>query len=130
LSDQQLRTMAGFVAKGGQVIADVPPGVFDIHGRRRITPHAPVAIVAPDDLAKVLTLAPAFQVSAPDNDVETYVYRSLGQRLLALQRRKAGLAPESVTVNLNGWQARGYGRQQRLTLTLGPVTPSILELTR
>ena len=87
-------------------------------------------IVAPENLAKVLTLAPAFQVVAPDNDVETYVYRSQGQRLLALQRRKASSAPETVTVDLNGWQARGYGRQQRLTLTLDPVTPSVLELTR
>ena len=130
LSDQQLLTMAGFVAKGGQVIADVPPGAFDGHGRRRIAPHATAAIVAPKHLAKVLTLVPAFQVAAPDNDVETYVYRSQGQRLLALQRREAGSAPETVTVDLNGWQARGYGRQQRLTLTLDPVTPAILELTR
>jgi hypothetical protein len=50
--------------------------------------------------------------------------------LLALQQSKPGPAPETVTVDLRGWQAHGYGRQQRLTLTLDPITPIVLELTR
>jgi hypothetical protein len=129
LSDQQIRTVAAFAAKGGQVIADTPPGRFDLHGRRR-TPGAPATIVPPENLPQVLTLVPTFRVEAPNNDIDTYLYRYHGHRLLALQQHKPDSAPETVAMDLHGWQARGYARQQRLTLTLDPITPSVLELTR
>jgi len=32
LSDQEIRTIAGFAANGGEVIADTPPGQFDLMG--------------------------------------------------------------------------------------------------
>ena len=47
---------------------------------------------------RVLTLAPAFHVEAPNHDVDTYVYRSHGQRLLALQRR----TPSETAEDRNG----------------------------
>ena len=47
LSDQEIRTIAGFAAKGGEVIADTPPGQFDGHGRRRTRPSLPVRIISP-----------------------------------------------------------------------------------
>jgi hypothetical protein len=136
LSDQELRVIAAFAAKGGKVIADTPPGQFDWHGRRRTTPNIPATIVSPETLPQVLTLAPRFRVEAPNNDVETYLFRSLGRWLLALQRRTPGDAPETISVNLVGRHARDiatgrdYGRQDRLVLTPDPITPIFLELGR
>jgi hypothetical protein len=135
LSDQEIRTIAAFAANGGRVIADIPPGQFDLHGRPRAAPEIPVSIVAPSSLPSGLTLAPAFRVE-PSNDVDAYLFRSRGHRLLALQRRAPGEKPEAITVELQGLHARDiatdrdYGRQQRLTLTLDPIAPSVLELTR
>jgi hypothetical protein len=134
LSDQQVRSIAAFAANGGQVIADTPPGQFDWHGRPRTAPNVPATIAAPETLPKLLTLAPIFPVES--NDVDTYLYRSQGRRLLALQQHKPGSTPETVVVDLHGWQARDLvtgrdlGRQQRLLLTLDPARPNILELTR
>jgi hypothetical protein len=130
LSDREIRAIAAFAAKGGQVIADTPPGQFDLHLRRRTAPSVTVTIVSPATLRQVLTLAPTFRVEAPNNDVDTYLYRYQGHRLLALQQRKPGSAAETLTVDLHGWQARGYGRQQRLALRLDPITPTVLELDR
>ncbi|HEX3996247.1 MAG TPA: beta-galactosidase [Acetobacteraceae bacterium] len=136
LSGQELQSIATFVAKRGQLIADVPPGQFDWHGRRRIAPNVPATIVSPEHLAAVLTLVPAVRVEAPNNDVETYLFRSDGRRLLALQRRTPRDTPETITVDLHAQQARDiatgrdYGRQDHLVLTLGPITPIFLELRR
>jgi hypothetical protein len=130
LSDQEIRSIAAFAGKGGKVIADMPPGRFDLHGRGRTAPDVPATIVPPENLPQVIRLAPAFRVTAPNNDVDTNLYRNRPGRMLALQQRKPALAPETVTVDLHGWQARGYGRRQHLTLTLDPITPTILELTR
>jgi hypothetical protein len=136
LSDQEIRTIAVFAAKGGHVIADIPPGQFDLHGRQRTAPVIPVSVVAPPMLPPGLTPAPAFRVEAPDNNVDAYLFRSRGQRLLALQRHTPGEAPETITVELHGWQARDiatdrdYGRQQRLVLTIDPITAIFLELRR
>jgi hypothetical protein len=134
LPDQDVRAIAAFAAKGGRVIADVPPGEFDGHGRRRALPVIPATIVSPHDLPRVLTLTPAFGVEG--NDVETYLFRSKGQRLLALQRGTPGQTAETVTIDLHGRHARDiatgrdYGRQERLTLELDPVAPTLLEIGR
>jgi len=124
-----------FTSRGGHVIADVPPAAFDGHGRRRATASPiPATIVPPNDLARVLTLAPRYRVEAPNSDVDTFVYRSNGHRLLALQLRAAGQEPETVTIDLRGSAARDiatghdYGHPGRLALTLDPVAPAILEL--
>jgi hypothetical protein len=136
MSDRELQAITAFTAKGGRVIADTPPGQFDGHARRRETPSLPVTIVSPDDLARTLPIAPAFRIEAPHNDIDTYLYRSHGKRLLALQRRTAGETSETVTVDLNGWHARDiasgqdYGRPKRLDVTIGPVTPVFLEVER
>jgi hypothetical protein len=135
LSDDELRAIGVLIAKRGRVIADVPPGEFDGHGRRRAAPSPAVTIAAPADLPRVLPLTPAFRVVAPNDDVDVYLFRSEGKRLLALQRRGAVAAgPEDITVELRGASARDiaadhdYGRPARLSLTLGPVTPIFLEI--
>ena len=136
LSDQEARAIAAFANRGGRVIADTPPGLFDGHGRRRDVPSIAATIVAPGDLARALPLTPAFRVAAPDNDVDTYLFRSRGQRLLALHRRARGTAPESVTLDLNGSHARDvvtghdYGRPGRVVLTLDPIMPAFVEISR
>jgi hypothetical protein len=132
LSDAETHAIAAFAAKGGQVIADVPPGQFDQHGRRLDKPQVPATIVPPSDLPAHLTLRPVFRVE-PSN-VETYMFRSAGRRLLAVQQRKPGDA--KITVELHGWYARDiatdhdYGRQDRLVLTLDPITPVFLDLVQ
>ncbi len=77
-----------FASRGGHVIADVPPGAFDGHGRRRAPPAIPATIVPPNDLARVMTLAPRYRVET--QGVDNFMYRSNGRRLLALQLRAAG----------------------------------------
>jgi hypothetical protein len=87
-------------------------------------------------LPRTLTLAPAFPVEAPNRDVDSWLFRSHGQSLLALQRRTPEQTTETVTVDLHGHQARDlatghdYGRPARLTLTIGPVTPQFLAIDR
>ncbi len=136
LSDQEIRSIAALAGNGGQVIADVPPGRFDRHGRPRAPTSVPATIVAPTQLSPALLPAPVVRVEAPDNDIETWLFRSDGRQLLALQRRKPQDAPETITIDLHGRHARDiatgrdYGRPDRLVLTAGPVTPILLELSR
>jgi hypothetical protein len=136
LSAAEAGAIKAFAARGGQVIADIPPGQFDGHGRRLPAPDASATIVAPSELANVVKLAPAIRAAAPDNDVDTYLYRSHGSWLLALQRREPRTTSETVTVDLNGSRARDiasghdYGKQARLVLTLDPIAPTFLEIDR
>lgn len=136
LSDLEARGINAFAAKGGHVIADAPPGQFDGHGRRRAAPSVPVTIVAPAELARVLIQTPAIHVEAPNSDVDSWLFRSRGGRLLALQRRLPGQTTETVTVDLNGQLVRDlatghdYGRPARLNLTLDPIAPVFLQLDR
>jgi hypothetical protein len=93
-------------------------------------------LIPPDTLARVLTIAPAYRIEAPDNDVDAYVYRSHERRLLALQSRAVRDTGEIITLVLNGAHARDvvtgrdYGRSKRLTLTIDPITPIFLEIDR
>ena len=144
LSDREARSIARFIAKGGRVIADTPPGQFDGHGSRRPSPPIPGAnpaaiqatLVAPADLARAVALTPAFPVDAPNRDVDSWLFRSRGQRLLALQRHTPEQTNETVTVDLHGHHARDlatghdYGRPARLTLTIDPITPEFLAIDR
>ncbi len=136
MSVGEINTIKTFMARGGQVIADTPPGQFDGHGRRLADVPVSASIVQPDDLARVLKQAPAFGVEAPNRDVDTFVYLSRGCRLLALQRRTATGPPETVTIHLNGRHARDigtghdYGRANRVVLVLDPVTPVFLEISK
>lgn len=136
LSEPAARTIAAFAARGGQVIADTPPGQFDGHGRRRNVAAVAANIVAPANLPQAVRLQPGFPVQAPDGDVEAYVFGSHGHQLLALQRREPHEPVAAITVRLQGQQARDlvtgrdYGRHRTLHLSLGPVTPIVLDLGR
>jgi len=136
LSGVEAAAIKAFAARGGQVLADTPPGQFDGHGRRLPEPQVIATIVPPNDLATALKLAPAFRVEAQDNDVDSYLFRSRGHRLLALQSHTPRETSENVTVELNGASARDmvtgqdYGKPARLELTLDRITPIFLEIGR
>ncbi len=46
LGDEDLQAIVAFRARGGRVLADVPPGLFDVHSRRRDQ--------APPDIAEIV----------------------------------------------------------------------------
>ena len=136
LSERETASIRRFVAAGGQVIADMPPGAFNGHGRRQTPPRLPVTIARPEDLAGIVKLRPAIKVEAPDGDVETYLYNSGNRRFLALHPRALRQTQETVTMHLNGREARDLATGQRytgaqsVTVTLDLVTPVFLELGR
>ena len=133
LSEEEVRAIAAFAARGGTVVSDIAPGAYDEHGRPRpATPVLPVARVTPRALTA--PAAPAFAVDSPDNDVDTYMFVSRGKRLLALHRRAPGGAVGPVTVYMHGSRAsdvvtgQDHAASELLTLMLDPVTPIVLEI--
>ena len=135
LSERETASIRRFLAAGGQVIADRPPGEFNSHGRRQTPPRLAVTIADPKDLARVVKLRPSIKVEAPDGDVETYMYAAGKRGFLALHPRALRQTPEPVTLHLNGREARDlasgqrYTGGQRVTVTLDPVTPVFLEIS-
>jgi Beta-galactosidase len=134
LSMAETNSIKAFASRGGRVIADTQPGQFDNHGRRQTPPTLTAAIVSPNELETALPLAPAFRVTAADDDIDIYLFHSRGRRLLALQRHAPGKTPEKVTVDLHGSRVRDiatnhdYGRADHLNLMLDPITPTFLEI--
>ena len=136
LSPLETRSIARFTADGGIAIADTRPGLFDGHGK--LLPVAPlqVPIVPPAALAAMSPVKARFVVEAPDNDVETWLYQSGPDLLLALHRARASASAETVTVHLNGWRARDlisgldWPAGDAVTVRLDGVVPLILELRR
>jgi hypothetical protein len=96
LSDRAAAEIAAFTARGGVVVADTPPGVFDGHGRKRATAAATGAHVlggfTPASLAAPLLqagIAPAFTLANAGHaitDVQVRRWNSFGVTLLSLQR--------------------------------------------
>jgi Beta-galactosidase len=132
LSDQDVRSVRAFLARGGRVLADTPPGLFDGHGRRRTVAPLNVTLVAPDDLATSLPNHPLFAVKGDSGAVDAHLFRVRGHYLLALQQHATGKTPQRVTVRLHGWSARDVVTGKPLgpdgTLTVDPVTPTFLEM--
>ena len=119
LSDAELAEIRAFAARGGKVLADTEPGVFDGHGRRRAAlPLAGIAAMpqavrpdgdgaGPGALAQVLAEAGVelpFRVLGPDGQpadgVDVRVWDNGGVVLLALQASRPWGAPPRVTVPL------------------------------
>lgn len=119
LGEAELVEIRAFAARGGTVLADTEPGVFDGHGRRRAgLPLAGVAsmpqAVRPDGdgagpagLLQVLQgagVTPPFAVLGPDgapaDGVDVRVWDDGGVTILALQAARPWGAPPRVTVRL------------------------------
>ena len=122
LSAAEIEEVKRFAARGGTVLADTEPGVFDQHSRRRAGfPLAGVAqmpqVVRPDAdpsgaagltaLADVLAhagAAPVLAMTGPDglraSNVEAHVFRNGGVLILALQAAVPWGAPGRLGVQL------------------------------
>jgi hypothetical protein len=140
LSPGEARVIRAFAAGGGEVIADVPPGVFDQHSRRLPQPRldAGVArIIAPNEL-RTLSVQPTVQISAPNQDVVTHIWRHGAKTIVALQRDFSPTATDEAVVLKLPHSAEVYdlrkkqklGRAERVTLTLDAVSPALLSITR
>ncbi|HYM04501.1 MAG TPA: alpha-amylase family protein [Stellaceae bacterium] len=158
LSPEEAAAIRRFAASGGTVIADVEPGMFDAHGRKRAVPALrdlfrhpgdvknAARILAPDDAGLAAVLAangvrPALAISEPSSAlaaIESHLFRHGDALILALQQKWTGATGEvrTVRVNLPGpavvydlRAGRALGRQTRLDVNLPAVEPAILSLS-
>ena len=97
LSEAELAAIRAFAQAGGTVIADVPPGAYDGHSRRRVAPPDGIAALIPDlspaTLGPALAAAgvvPRFTLARPDGmpvvDATVRVRRDGERLILAVQR--------------------------------------------
>jgi hypothetical protein len=146
LSDAEMSAVRGFIAAGGLVLADVPPGAFDEHSRRRAAPLTDgVTLLAdffPADLRARLAaagVAPVAMLARPDGtpvaDVTTRVLQRGATTILALQRDFSDAAGvENVVLilprvaPLHDLRTGTSSTTDRLPLRLDPVTPTILAI--
>ncbi len=158
LSDAEVAEIKRFGARGGLVLADTEPGIFDGHSRRRLaSPLAGVArmpqVVRPDaerssaagltalaDLLAKADVAPALFMTGPDgqraSNVDAHVFRTGDVVILALQATVPWGAPGGLAVQL---PAPGYVYDlrrpdppqlvDRLDVALDPVEPTILAVS-
>ena len=145
LSPDDARAIAAFAAHGGLVIADRTPGDYDAHGRRLPHPDLPpgaIRLIAPEHRAALAALlgkagiAAPFRVSPPQ-DIAISAFSAGPRTIVALQRRSPGETSEQVTLTLpsrmtitdirNG---RQLGRARTIAVTIGPLAPTVLRMTR
>ncbi len=158
LSTAEIEEIKRFAARGGTVLADTEPGVFDGHSRRRAeSPLAGVAhmpqIVRPDadpssatglaglaDLLARAGAAPGLAMTGPDglrvSNVEAHAFRNGGVLILALQAAVPWGAPGQLGVQLPATRliydmrrAGGPRRAGRLDVALDPIEPTILAVS-
>ncbi len=158
LSAAEVEEIKRFAARGGTVLADIEPGLFDQHSRRRVgSPLAGVAqmpqVVRPDAepssaaglaaFAEVLAKAgavPGMAMTGPDglraSNVDAHVFRNGGVLILALQATVPWGAPGTLDVQLAApgfiydMRRPGAPRQaDRLDIRLDPIEPTILAVS-
>ena len=158
LSAAEVEEIKRFAARGGTVLADTEPGVFDGHSRRRAeSPLAGMAqmpqVVRPDadpssaaGLAALAGLlakagaAPGLAMTGPDglraSNVEAHAFRNGGVLILALQAAVPWGAPDQLGVQLpaagfvHDMRRAGGARQaDRLDIALDPIEPTILAVS-
>jgi hypothetical protein len=151
LSDAEEAAIRTFATRGGLVLADVEPGTFDEHSRRRTAPpladlrtHGIEAL--PDrssgmqGLLERARVAPVARIQhadgTPVTDVDVRTFDDGPMQILALQRDWTGAQPASETIVLTLGQKR-FVRNLRdgaevfadtLTVTLEAVAPTLLVL--
>jgi hypothetical protein len=146
LSGAELAAIRGFIAAGKTVFADIPPGGYDGHGRRRAAPPLDGVTLLPDFSRAVLGpalakagVAPAFTLAHPDGspveDVTVRVLRHGRTTILGVQRDFSdAAAAEAVVLALDRPRrvrdllAGTTHTAARLTLSLDPVTPALLAI--
>ncbi len=152
LSDQEIIEIRAFKARGGAVLADIEPGAFDGHGRRRgALPLAGAADTPPGmrpdpggfqafaDMLQASGVVPGVNVTLQDGHpapgLVLRMFRQGNNRLIALQSAQPFGAPGPVTLR---WAGRArltelvrntdWGEGEQLTITLDPVSPFLLLL--
>jgi hypothetical protein len=158
LSDRSAGAIRRFVARGGVVVADIVPGQFDEHGRARDRPvlgdlfasggagaRGGAMLVSPStgaagELFGRAGLEARFEIETVDGaaaaGVRLFRYDDRGTTILALHRdfeegagallvRLRLASPGSVAVLGTG---ETTGPISVLTLTLDPITPTVLRL--
>ena len=158
LSDAEVEEIVRFAARGGTVLADTEPGIFDQHSRRRSAPPlAAVAlmpqVVRPDAepssaaaleaLAGVLAKAgvvPRVRLIGPDGqraaNVDAHEFQNGTVMIIALQPMVPWGAPEVVDVQLASpafvYDMRHPGPARwlnRIAVKLDPIEPTILAVS-
>jgi hypothetical protein len=159
LSEAEANEIRAFAQRGGTVLADTEPGLFDQHSRRLPAPSlAGIAVLpeammldggeaGPDTLAAFSTLLrgagviPRAQLVGPDGLPATGVnaewLRHGDTMILALQTVTPWGAPSQIEVRLTrsatikDLRVPGKEHQaQQLAVALDPVTPTILSIGR
>lgn len=158
LSDAELKAIRAFVSRGGTVLADTEPGLFDGHLRRR--PGPPLADIAkvsedimrrggmPDaplldgeaELLKSHDAGPRARFMAPDGTratgIEARWFRHGDHQLLSIQAVAPNAATHRITVELTQAAIIRDLRTDHpvatgagFTIDLDPADPSILDLS-
>ncbi len=158
LSDAEVDEIRRFAARGGTVLADTEPGVFDQHSRRRTgSPLAGVAlmpqVVRPDaepssaagltalaDLLAKAGVVPPVALTGPDglraSNMDAHIFRNGGVMIIALQAVAPWGAPGALGVQLASpglvYDMRRPGpprRSDELEIGLDPIEPTILAMS-
>ena len=157
LSDAEVSEIRAFAARGGTVLADTEPGVFDGHSRRRAVlprdlailplplrpdadPSTPAMLGALAALLQAAGAAPGVAVQEPDGamaaGVDVRRFTNGGVTVLALQaaHHASGTRPVHVPVPpgmaVRGLQATGLTvGPDRAALQLDGAVPAILVLS-
>lgn len=158
LSDREVQEIRRFAARGGAVLADTEPGVFDGHGRRRTAlplvgvaslpqplrpdaePSSPAFLSALGAMLAASGAGPDLRLTGPDGAVAAGVdmqrFHTGGVTILALQPISPWGSPGHVTLRLPeatfiyDMRVPGPPRQaNEVALTLDPVLPTILALS-
>nr|WP_294528993.1 alpha-amylase family protein [uncultured Rhodopila sp.] len=159
LSAAEVSEIRAFAGRGGRVLADTEPGLFDQHSRKlpappltgvALLPEAMLLSGGPDGpgglagLAALLRdagVSPRAELRGPDGlpatGVEARWLRHGDQTILALQAAAPWQAPGQIEVRLEApatvedLRFPGPARQvQQFTVALDPIVPTILSLKR
>lgn len=142
LSAAERQALDQFTKTGGKLIADVPPGAFDEHGKPWRGPRPGARLINPANstrLAPELAAAgviPRFALPQIA-DATTYIYADGRRTIVAVQRDYVpNAAPVPVTIRLPRRMTAtdlltGETRDQaeELSFSLDPITPTIFVLT-
>ena len=145
LSDAERAELHAFQAAGGLVLADLPPGGYDEHSRRRAAPADGAVLLPAFDRATLgpalaaAGVAPGLVLAHPDGgavaDVTARVLRRNGRTILGLQRDRAdegGTEQVVLTLprprRLRDLRTGAARTTDRLTLRLPAATPTVLEI--
>jgi hypothetical protein len=154
LSDAEVSAIRDFIGHGGAVAADIEPGTFDQHSRRRASPplvdlhdHGigalPQSAAAMTQFLEHAAVAPLFRLThgdgSPAEDVDVRVFDDDAATIVALQRDLPATGPPAAEAIQLTFAApvfvhdmRGEGRTltDHLSITLDGITPTLLVLAR